>query len=144
MKARLVREMPDEGNWLYEIKFDGIRALAVKHKKNVQLYSRLNNDLSGRFPEVVRAVQKLPCQQAVIDGEIVALDPEGRSSFQLLQSAHQPRQRPPIRYYVFDLVNLEGHDLKSLPLTRRKESLQPLIRERDSTIRFSANIMGDP
>ena len=144
MKARLVRELPTGGDWIYEIKFDGIRAIAVKDKQSVRLYSRLHNDLTGRFPEVARAVQKLKCERAVIDGEVVALDSEGRSSFQLLQSAHMPGHGPPIRYYVFDLLNLEGEDLKSLSLTRRKELLQPLVPKAQDIIRFSMSLVGDP
>src|SRR5687767_3966031 len=119
MKCRLVREPPSGKDWIYEIKFDGIRAIAVKDKGHVRLFSRLKNDLTARFPEVARAVEALPCQRAILDGEVVALDPSGRSSFQLLQSAHMPGARPPICYYAFDLLNLEGADLKNLPLTRR-------------------------
>jgi bifunctional non-homologous end joining protein LigD len=144
MKARLVRELPAGDGWVYEIKFDGIRAIAVKDKQNVRLYSRLHNDLTGRFPEVTRAVQTLPCETAVIDGEVVALDNEGRSSFQLLQSAHAPGQRPPIHYYVFDLLNLNGDDLKSLPLTQRKELLQRVVQSKQHIVRFSASLAGDP
>jgi len=144
MKCRLVRDTPSGGNWIYELKFDGIRAIAIKDKASVRLYSRLNNDLSTRFPEVVCALQKLPCDRAVLDGEIVALDEAGRSSFQLLQSAHQPGRRPPIHYYVFDLLNLEGVELKSLPLTRRKGLLQPLVPAKQDIVRFSASISGDP
>src|SRR4051794_31552982 len=77
MKCRLLREPHAAGDWVYEIKFDGIRAVAIKDKANVRIFSRLNNDLSARFSEVARAVQKLPCERAILDGEIVALDPEG-------------------------------------------------------------------
>ena len=143
MKARLVRELPRGRDWLYEIKFDGIRAIAVKDKDRVRLYSRLHNDLTARFPEVARAVQGLRCERAVVDGEIVALDPQGRSSFQLLQSSHMPGQRPPIRYYVFDLLNMEGADLKSLPLTRRKELLEQLVPAKQDVVSFSASLVGD-
>ena len=80
----------------------------------------------------------------MLDGEIVALDEAGRSSFQLLQSAHQPGRRPPIQYCVFDLLNVEGADLTSLPLTRRKRLLQPLVPDNQDIIRFSVNIVGDP
>src|SRR5687767_890089 len=86
MKCRLVRETPVGNDWVYEIKFDGIRAIAVKDKDRVRLYSRLKNDITSRFPEVARGVQALRCKQAVLDGEIVALDEAGRPSFQLLQT----------------------------------------------------------
>jgi bifunctional non-homologous end joining protein LigD len=144
MKCRLVDEPPAGDDWIYEIKFDGIRAIAVKDRSRVQLFSRLNNDITARFPEVAQSVKALSCERAVIDGEIVALDHEGRSSFQLLQSSHTLGRRPPIHYYVFDLLNLEGADLKSLPLIRRKDMLKPLLRDGVDVIRFSASITGDP
>jgi bifunctional non-homologous end joining protein LigD len=144
MKCRLVSEPPAGKDWIYEVKFDGIRAIAVRDGKRVRLYSRLGNDITSRFPEAARGVEALACERAVLDGEIVALDETGRSSFQLLQTAHTPGQRPPIQYYLFDLLNLEGVDLKGLPLTRRKEILQSLLNEANGTVRFSPNIEGDP
>ncbi|HKQ39394.1 MAG TPA: non-homologous end-joining DNA ligase, partial [Verrucomicrobiae bacterium] len=138
-----VRELPRGADWVYEIKFDGIRAIAVKDKDRVRLYSRLHNDLTARFSEVARAVQRLHCERAVVDGEIVALDGQGRSSFQLLQSSHAATPRPPIHYYVFDLLNLEGADLKSLPLTRRKELLASLLPPKEDLIRFSPSLVGE-
>src|SRR5437660_1741873 len=86
MKARLVDANPTDGDWLYELKFDGIRAIAVKDNKKVSLISRNGNNLSKRFLEIAGAVEALPVRQCVIDGEVVALDDDGRSSFQLLQA----------------------------------------------------------
>src|SRR5438128_674156 len=82
MKARLV-EHPLPGDWIYEIKLDGFRALAIKSGRDVQLLSRNNKELGGKFPEVVAAISKIKARDAVIDGEIVALEKSGRSSFQL-------------------------------------------------------------
>src|SRR5206468_9707646 len=79
MKAKLVEKPPAAGDWIYELKFDGIRLIAVKSDKKVSLLSRNQNDLSERFPEVAHAIQNLPTGECVIDGEVVVLDEEGRS-----------------------------------------------------------------
>lgn len=145
MKCRLVEEAPVGSDWMYEIKFDGFRTLALKEGKKVELLSRNKKSLNGRFPEIVEAIRALPCEKAIIDGEVVALDEEGRSSFQLLQMADMPGQkRAPLCFYAFDLPNLEGKNLQKLPLQQRKEMLQSLIGEEAEPIRFSANIHGDP
>ena len=86
MKPRLLENPPTTGDWMYELKFDGIRAIAVKIDKKVSLLSRNENELAGRLPEIVEAIKNLPAHECVIDGEVVALDKEGRSSFQLLQA----------------------------------------------------------
>src|SRR5207302_7179712 len=83
MKPKLLDQPPTAGDWLYELKFDGIRAIAVKDRVKLNLISRNENELRGRFPEIAEAVKKLPVEECVIDGEVVALDEKGRSSFQL-------------------------------------------------------------
>ncbi|MFN7140501.1 MAG: DNA polymerase ligase N-terminal domain-containing protein, partial [Limisphaerales bacterium] len=90
MKCKLVESPPSGDQWIYEIKFDGFRSIALKDGKNVQLLSRNNKSLNDRFPEVAEAVAKLPFETGVLDGAIVALDADGRSSFQLLQMANMP------------------------------------------------------
>ena len=87
MKPRLVDAPPTHGDWLYELKFDGIRLLAIKDGKKVKLISRNKNDLTQRFGELVDSLESLPAKEFVIDGEVVAVDEEGRSSFQLLAGA---------------------------------------------------------
>ncbi len=145
MKCRLMEHAASGTNWIYEIKFDGFRTLALKDGKKVELFSRNRKNLNHRFPEIVAAVRALPCNSAIIDGEVVALDEQGRSSFQLLQMSDMPGQkRAPICYYAFDCPNLDGKNLQELPLHRRKEILQSIIRKEDEPIRFSANIHGDP
>jgi bifunctional non-homologous end joining protein LigD len=144
MKCRLVAELPEGSDWIYEIKFDGIRALTLKEGATVCIRTRAGNDVTKKFAEVVRAVEQLPCERALFDGEIVALEKSGRSSFQLLQTAHAAGQRrPPIRFYIFDLLNLEGKNLAGLPLFQRKEILQRLVSSHENTVRVSANIEGD-
>ncbi|HZQ45855.1 MAG TPA: non-homologous end-joining DNA ligase [Verrucomicrobiae bacterium] len=144
MKCELVKELPKGPEWIYEIKFDGVRALAVKTSRGVSIVSRSAKDLTGKYPPVTEALRKLPCREAVLDGEIVAVDAQGRSEFQLLQAYHMPgREKPPILYYVFDLPNLNGHDLTGLPLEKRKEMLKDLVAAIPETVRLSASIEAD-
>jgi bifunctional non-homologous end joining protein LigD len=142
MKARLV-ERPLPGDWIYEIKLDGFRALALKHGRDVQLLSRNNKYLGGKFPEAARAVAKIKARDAIIDGEIVALEQSGRSSFQLLQAYDLGEARPPIIYYAFDLLQLNGKDFQRQPLTVRKATLEKLLRNPTDSVRFSASLEGD-
>ena len=142
MKARLVKS-PPPGDWLYEVKFDGFRGLALKDGEQVRLLSRNEKDLTGKFPEVAGAVRELGADSAVIDGEIVALDSGGRSSFQLLQAYEMGKERPPIFFYVFDLLHLDGTDLRREPVTRRKELLEKMVKNSNPVIRYSASLGGD-
>ena len=144
MKARLVDSAPTAGDWSYELKFDGFRACAVKDGSKVNLISRNGNELRSRFPEIADAVKKLPVDECVIDGEIVALDEQGRSSFQLLQAIELEGRKAPLRFYVFDLLQLNGKSLLQLPLTARKELLARLCEGLPEPIRYSGEIGGDP
>ncbi len=143
MKARLVDEPPKHGDWLYELKFDGIRAMATKNDRKVSLVSRNGNKLDGRFPEIVEAVKNLPVREYVIDGEVVALDEDGRSSFQLLQGLEMEGRKAPLRFYVFDLLQLDGKTLLGLPLEQRKQVLAKICENVGDPIRYSGEISGD-
>src|SRR5438874_5062341 len=143
MKARLVDEPPNHGDWLYELKFDGIRAMAIKNDRKVSLVSRNGNKLDGRFPEIVEAVKNLPVREYVIDGEVVALDEDGRSSFQLLQGLEMEGRKAPLRFYVFDLLLLDGKSLLGLPLEQRKQVLAKICENVGDPIRYSGEISGD-
>jgi bifunctional non-homologous end joining protein LigD len=143
MKPRLVETPPAGGAWIYELKFDGVRALAIKIEKKVSLLSRNENELAGRFPEIVEAVKTLPVGECVIDGEVVALDEEGRSSFQLLQAREMEGKKSPIYFYVFDLLQLDGKSLVSLPLEPRKQLLEQICSHAGDPVRFSGEIGGD-
>jgi bifunctional non-homologous end joining protein LigD len=112
MKAKLVGSMPTGGGWIYEIKFDGYRALALRCGSESRLLSRNQKDLGGKFPEVKDSIAALDIEDAIIDGEIVALDEEGRSSFQLLQGFDMGQERPPIVFYAFDLLRLNGKNFE--------------------------------
>jgi bifunctional non-homologous end joining protein LigD len=143
MKARLVSAMLSGGDWIYEIKFDGYRALALRGGSETQILSRNQKDLGGKFPEVKDSIAALDIQDAIIDGEIVALDEKGRSSFQLLQGFDMGEQRPPIVYYAFDLLQLNGKNLQNLPIEERKAKLEELLKKPPGIIRYSASFTRD-
>src|ERR671937_621605 len=115
MKPKLLDQPPSAGDWLYELKFDGIRAIAVKDRATLNLISRNENELRGRFLEIAEALKNLPIDECVIDGEVVALDEEGRSSFQLLQALEMEGRKSPVYFYAFDLLQFDGRSLISLP-----------------------------
>jgi bifunctional non-homologous end joining protein LigD len=143
MKPRLMDEPPTGGDWSYELKFDGIRACAIKDGRKVSLISRNGNELRARYPEVAEAMKALSVDECVIDGEVVALDEEGRSSFQLLQGLEMEGRKAPTRFYVFDLMQLNGRSLTGLPLTARKEVLAKICEAISDPIRYSGEIGGD-
>ena len=116
MKAKLVGSMPSGGGWIYEIKFYGYRALALRGGSEARILSRNQKDMGGKFPEVRGSIAALDIQDTIIDGEIVALDEKGRSSFRLLQGFDMGQERPPIVFYAFDLLWLNGKNLKNLPI----------------------------
>src|SRR6266403_2273360 len=143
MKAKLVEKPPATGDWIYELKFDGIRLIGVKRDEKVSLLSRNQNDLSGRFPEIVEAIENLSPRECVIDGEVVAVDDKGRSSFQLLQAHEMEGRKSPIYFYAFDLLQLDGKSLIELPLEARKNVLEKLCAEAGDPIRYSGAIGSD-
>jgi len=142
MKARLV-EAPPEGEWFYELKFDGFRALACKEGNATGLISRTRNDLGVAFPEIADALARVHARGVVMDGEIVALDAQGRSSFQLLQGYQLGEVRPPLCYYAFDLLIWNGKNLTRWPIDKRKAKLRALLPADDAQLRFSASLGGD-
>jgi DNA ligase D-like protein (predicted ligase) len=113
-------ELPEGGDWVYEPKLDGYRALALKGENKVQLRSKNNNDFSRRYPEVVKALASLP-DETVLDGEVVALDESGRPSFNALQNYGS--LKVPIFYYVFDVLVLGGRNVMPEPLSARRDLL---------------------
>ncbi len=144
MKPKLVEAPPTHGDRLYELKFDGIRLLAITNGKKIELISRNRNDLTQRFAELTDSLAALPAKEFVIDGEVVAVDDEGRSSFQLLQAREMENRKSPIYFYVFDLLQLNGKSLTSLPLHARKALLERLCVDASEPLRFSGALGGDP
>ncbi len=144
MKATLLAEPPMRGPWLYELKFDGYRAQALKSGDEVRLMSSNAKDFTDRFEEIANAVRELSASSAIFDGEIVALDEQGRSRFQLLQALETGTERPTLAFYIFDLLHLDGTDLREKPLRERREILRKLLGRTGVPIRYSAEIRGDP
>lgn len=146
MLATLVEEPFDDPQWIYEVKWDGYRAVSLIHDGIASLVSRNQNDLTSEFPEIAAALKALPVENAIVDGEVVALDEEGRPSFSLMQQrtgmthpgARTSRNRGvPIVYYAFDLLYLDGYNLMAVGLEQRKELLQQIIPTDKGFIRFS-------
>jgi bifunctional non-homologous end joining protein LigD len=144
MKARLSEKPPTAGDWIYELKFDGFRLLAIREGKSVELKSRNKNDLSARFSDLLDPLRALPAREFVLDGEAVALDDEGRSSFQCLQAREMEAVKRPIYLYLFDILQLNGKDLTSLPLHARKAILQKLCADAGDPLRFSGELGSEP
>jgi bifunctional non-homologous end joining protein LigD len=142
MKATLSKKIPEGAQWIYEIKWDGYRALALKHGQTVRLLSLKNKPLNTDFPAVVEAVRQISADTAVIDGEVVAINNAGKPSFQILQNRKSLGRDWHIVYYAFDLLNLEGEDLTRLPLDKRKEKLRTILA--NSTVRYSGELSGPP
>jgi bifunctional non-homologous end joining protein LigD len=139
MKCLPRKEVPTGAEWLYELKFDGYRSLAILRQGQALLLSRNSKPLNGRFPSLVAEIAKIPAREAVLDGEIVALDEKGRHSFQLLQNYEQ---EPPLIYYLFDLLSLDGEDWTHRPLEARKARLQKLIQDVSPRLLFSGELPG--
>ncbi|HYO81159.1 MAG TPA: non-homologous end-joining DNA ligase, partial [Bryobacteraceae bacterium] len=120
MHAKLSEVLPEGKGWSYEAKFDGYRVLGLKSDGTLRLLSRRNNDLTADFPTVARALESLD-DETIVDGEIVALDEEGRPLFNLLQN--RGTGRGAIQFYAFDVLFYRGHKLLDLPLERRRQLL---------------------
>jgi bifunctional non-homologous end joining protein LigD len=129
MLAKLHDKPFDGADWVYEIKWDGYRAVAEVNKKEVRLYSRNGLSFANEYPAVYEELKKIK-KDIVLDGEIVALDAEGKPQFQLLQQYAQDRNVP-IVYYVFDCLYVDGKSIKDKPLTERKEILRGLLPKSD-------------
>jgi bifunctional non-homologous end joining protein LigD len=125
MYAELSRELPDGGLWTYEAKLDGYRCLAAKRNGKAVLWSRRGNGFTGRFPEIARACEKLPVD-TLIDGEVVAIGPDGRVSFNALQHA---RPNAHLQFYVFDILFYCGRSVMRLALETRRDLLRDAMRK---------------
>ncbi len=136
MLATLVDEPFDKKDWIFEIKWDGYRAIA-EIDKEIKLYSRYGNLFNDKYPAIVEGLKKVG-HRAVLDGEIVALDTEGRSQFQLLQD-YQKSHHGNLIYYVFDILWLDGKDLRKLPLIERKKILKDSLPE-IANIKYSDHV----
>jgi bifunctional non-homologous end joining protein LigD len=133
-------KLPSGSEWLHEIKHDGFRVIARKNGAQVRLYSRPGNDLTYRFPLIVETLAGLGSRSCIIDGEAVACDETGVASFNRVRYRHHDET---IFLYAFDLIELNGDDLRPDPLERRKVRLEMILTKAGPGIRFNEHIEGD-
>lgn len=131
-------DTPPEGDWNYEIKFDGYRILARIEDGEVRLFTRNGHDWTAKMPRQVAALKKLKLKSAWLDGEMVVADENGVADFQALQNAFDTEHDEKIVYYLFDLPWLDGHDLRQLPLQERRAALEKLLADPPPVLRYSA------
>jgi bifunctional non-homologous end joining protein LigD len=145
MLATPVDKPFDGPEWLFEIKWDGYRAVSFLEDGKVRLVSRNQNDLTGEFPELRELAKSIKAKNAVLDGEIVVLDDQGRPSFSMMQQRTGirkggkrtgARRDLPVQYYVFDLIYLDGYDLRRVALEQRKEALAQIVLP-NALVRYS-------
>jgi len=143
--ATLVDEPPSGDEWLHELKFDGYRLLCHLNRGQVRLWTRNQKDWTNKFPQVVKALKPLSVQNAILDGEVVALDASGRASFQKLQQSINKNAGSGLIFHSFDLIYIEGFILTKTPLFERKrvlsELLEPVVEK--GPLRYSDHIEGN-
>ena len=141
--ATLVKEAPAGDDWLHEIKLDGYRILAGIESGRARLVSRNGNDWTQRFAPVADAVRSIAAESALLDGEVAVLDERGITSFHALQTAAS-MPAPELRYFVFDLLHLDGQDLTGTSLVERKEALRALLAASAPlrVVQFSDHVVG--
>ncbi|ARN82418.1 DNA ligase D [Methylocystis bryophila] len=136
-------EQPPQGeDWLFEMKYDGYRLELATGAEGAKAYTRTGLDWTTRFPTLARAAFELPCKNALLDGEAVVFDARGLSDFTALVAALEARDQAPIEYCAFDLLFLDGQDLRDLPLRSRKEKLRKLLEGHSGAIRYAEEIRG--
>lgn len=142
--AQLAKRVPSGDEWIHEIKYDGYRLMCVVANGTAKLFTRRQLDWTHRFASIATAAAQLPVETALLDGEIVALSDNGISNFQALQNSLQGIESQPLAYYIFDLLQVDGEDLRELPLVERKARLKTIVPKSDrGRIRFSDHISGN-
>lgn len=141
--ATLVDEIPAGDEWLHEIKLDGYRIICIVENNKVSLYTRSHQNWTNKFPYITQEIEKLNMGNAIFDGEIIALDKNQHSNFQILQNSIREKS-PDIIYCIFDLIYFDKFNLSNLSLLDRKKILKKIISKADfSLIRFSDYIIGN-
>src|SRR6266542_3519949 len=135
--ATPMKAPPTGPNWIHEIKYDGYRMLCRVVDGEVRMISRNGKDWTGNFPSIVRALARLPVESAWLDGEAVVVDDKGRTSFQALQNALSGATSTTPSYFAFDLLYLDGVDLRGVALVERKRLLEELLVSSPSTVKYS-------
>lgn len=141
--AKMVKTIPQEEDWIYELKYDGYRIIAYVEGNKTRLITRNNNDYSNRFHEIVSSLNNFSEGRAmVLDGEIVVTDKAGKTDFQALQNYLKSPRGKHLTYIVFDLLALDGVDLRVRPLIERKVMLETLLKNAPSNLYYSRYIEG--
>jgi len=141
--ATLTEAPPSGDEWLHEIKYDGYRAIAALAGGDVRIYTRTGLDWTDRFRPLVPELSRLPVESALLDGEIAVADRSGRTDFGALQRALAELQGRGISYYLFDLLSLDGNDLRREPLIERKKKLAAILKGRKGTpLHYSDHVIG--
>lgn len=140
--ALLVSEAPAGDGWIHEVKYDGYRIGCALAAGRATLWSRRGKDWTASLPEVAAAARDLGARAALLDGEVAAQLPDGRTSFQALQNAFSGGARPSLVYFVFDLLHLDGEDLAHRPLLERKEALRRLVGDGRGLVRYAPHVVG--
>jgi bifunctional non-homologous end joining protein LigD len=141
--ATLVTRAPEGEDYLHEIKYDGYRALCRLTRGSASFLMRSGQDWTSRFAALAAEAERLDAAQAVLDGEIVIVEPDGRTSFQALQNSMNGGGRGALVYYAFDLLSKDGEDLTRLPLEERKAALEELLAGAGDAIRYSDHVVGN-
>jgi bifunctional non-homologous end joining protein LigD len=141
--ATRVATAPDSDTWLHELKLDGYRLIARIHDGSVTLFTRTGKDWTALMPTLARALRRVHARSALLDGEVVVLDASGRSDFQLLQNSLHDAKHERCVYFAFDLLHLDGEDLRHLPLRERKQRLRAVLPGgARGQLRFSEHVVG--
>lgn len=151
MGASLADTPPSGGKWMFEVKWDGVRGLAYIDDGSLSIYTRNNIRCEQQYPELQVLPHYIDARQAILDGEIVALNPHGLSKFELIQPRIHTRDaaaiakmasKNPVQYFVFDLLYLDGYDLRQSPLSARKAALERIVKPFD-LMHFSGHLSGE-
>lgn len=137
---QLVEEAPTGDQWIHEMKFDGYRIQAHLKPRSLHLYTRNGHDWKKKFPSLAAELKALEADDAIIDGELISLDSKGRSNFQDLQNSLKGNDDGDLVYYAFDLLFLNGKDLRDLPLHERKTLLKTILKGQDGRLRYSDDV----
>ncbi len=141
--ATLAKKTPANDDWMHEIKFDGYRMICHSDGEKVRFISRNGKDWTGNFPDLAREIAELPIESCILDGEVVVLEPDGRTSFQALQNAFQTNKST-FLFYVFDLLYLNGIDTRQAAIEVRKAVLREVISgDAGSSLKFSDHVIGN-
>src|SRR5579862_2729973 len=138
--ATQATEAPRTPGWVHELKLDGYRIQARKDGARVQFLTRTGLDWTHRMKPIAAEVAELPVESAIIDGEVVVLSADGTTSFADLQAAFQDGANKPLTYFAFDLLHLNGHNLRDMPLVDRKALLSLLFEDADGALRYSEHV----